>query len=99
MKRTLQTKFFESIPAIFAWTTLVLMVVASKFVPTWAAVFIIIFDTYWLFKTVFMSFHLRFAFNRMREILKIDWLEKIKELNKPWEDIYHLVILPMYKES
>ena len=133
MERTPAIKFFESIPAILAWTTLISMVVASRFIPTWAAVFIIIFDTYWLFKTIFMSFHLRFTFNRMRENLKVDWLKELELLESsealelkttdslgklpkatiqqlgqaksdqtagmPWRDIYHLVILPMYKES
>lgn len=99
MKDALTTKFFESVPAILAWSTLIAMVVASKYIPTYAAIFIIIFDTYWLFKTVFMSIHLRYTFKKMRDNLKVDWLEKVKALEKPWEDIYHLVVLPMYKES
>ncbi|TSC75870.1 MAG: hypothetical protein G01um101430_40 [Parcubacteria group bacterium Gr01-1014_30] len=36
----------------------------------------------------------------MREHEKIDWLEKLKGLKfGDWEDIYHLVIFPMYLES
>lgn len=34
----------------------------------------------------------------MKENLSIDWLEKIKKL-KNWQDIYHLIVLPMYKEE
>lgn len=73
-------RFFETIPALLAWLTLILMVVASRFFPIWAAVFIIIFDTYWFFKTVFLSFHLRYAFRRMRENLKTNWLKKLESL-------------------
>jgi len=91
-------RFFEAIPAVLAWSTLVLMVVASHFVPTWAAIFIIVFDTYWFFKTVFLSMHLRYAFNRMRENMKVDWLSEVKKLGVEWDDVYHLVVLPMSTE-
>ena len=99
MEKSLRTRFFESIPAVLAWSTLILMVVASKYIPTWAAVFIITFDTYWFFKTIFMSLHLRSAFNKMRENMKVNWLEEVKKLGKDWQDIYHLLILPMSTES
>ena len=100
---------FEILPGFLSWGTLILMVIASRFVPTWTAIFIILFDTYWLFKTIFMSLHLRFSFTKMRENTKINWLERVKilELSAPdavggsnasWRDVYHLLILPMYKE-
>ncbi len=90
-------RFFELIPGIFAWLTLVIVVLASRYTPTAAAIFIILFDTYWLLKTIYLSLHLRYSFLKMRQYLKIDWLEKIKELGR-WEDIYHLIIFPMYLE-
>ena len=41
----------------------------------------------------------------MRRNLKVDWLQKLNEAQRDsrvpmgsWEDIYHLVILPMYDE-
>ena len=56
------------------------MVIASKFAPVWAAVFIIIFDTYWFFKTLFLSLHLRYAFNETKANLGINWLEEVKRV-------------------
>jgi cellulose synthase/poly-beta-1,6-N-acetylglucosamine synthase-like glycosyltransferase len=36
----------------------------------------------------------------MRRNLQIDWLEKLNRLpNRSWQNIYHLIILPMYKEG
>ncbi|MBI2594708.1 MAG: glycosyltransferase family 2 protein, partial [Candidatus Colwellbacteria bacterium] len=61
------------------------------------AIFIILFDIYWLLKTVYLSLHLRYSFSKMRRYLKIDWLEKVREING-WQDVYHLVVLPMYRE-
>lgn len=98
MKDKTPYRLFEAIPAFLAWTTLATMIIASRFAPTWAAIFIIVFDTYWFFKTVFLSFHLRYTFRKLKANLKVDWMEKIKELGGNWEDVYHLVIFPMYKE-
>src|SRR3989344_569782 len=99
-------RFFEFVPAALAWSTLIIVVLASRYIPTAAAIFIILFDIYWLLKTIYLSLHLRYSFVKMRKYLKIDWLEKIKNLkseeitqpNFPWENVYHLVILPMYRE-
>ena len=92
-------RLLDAVPAVLTWTTLIGMVVASKFAPVWAAIFIIVFDTYWFFKTVFLSLHLRYAFRKTRANLEVDWLEKVKGLNKPWEETYHLIVIPMATES
>ena len=92
-------RFFEMIPGLLAWSTIVLMFFVSWLLPVWAAIFIIFFDIYWLLKTVYLSFHLRATFKKMRENLKINWLEKLKSMvSGQWPSVYHLVILPMYKE-
>ncbi|OGF61997.1 hypothetical protein A2926_01380 [Candidatus Giovannonibacteria bacterium RIFCSPLOWO2_01_FULL_44_40] len=86
----------EIFPGALAWGTLLGMVAASYFYPVGAAFFIIIFDLYWLIKTVFLSFHLRANAKRMKENLKMDWRERLKNLRI--EHIWHLVILPMANE-
>lgn len=108
-------KFFEVLPAALSWLTLILMFLVSWKAPFWAAIFIILFDTYWLLKTLYLSLHLRHSFNKMRENEKMDWLKQLSEREsfarsdlsrgsdlglkaKNWQDIYHLVILPMYNE-
>ena len=93
-------RFFEILPGTLSWITLGLVVILAWQEPAWVAGFIIIFDTYWLIKTGYLSIHLRAAFNRMRENLKINWLERLKkEFSGSWEKTRHLVILPMLKES
>ena len=95
-------RFFEIIPGSLAWITIILIFLLSWLAPAATAIFIILFDIYWLLKTIYLSFHLRATFSKMRESLKINWLEKIKQLpitNYQLPDnIYHLIILPMYKE-
>ena len=72
-------KFFEVLPATLSWLTLILMFLISWKAAFWAAIFIILFDTYWLLKTLYLSLHLRHAFNKMRENEKINWLKQLSE--------------------
>src|SRR3989344_5723897 len=101
-------RFFEILPGFLAWATLILIILLSFLAPAIVAVFIILFDIYWLVKTVYLSLHLRQAFRKLRENLQIDWLERLHQLPttnyqlqtiKSWQDIYHLIILPRYKEN
>ena len=88
-------KFYEVLPATLSWLTLVLMFLASWKAAFWAAIFIILFDTYWLLKTLYLSLHLRHAFNKMRENEKINWLGKLE--GEQWKEIYLLVSLSLSK--
>ena len=99
-------RFFEFIPAVLAWGTIAAVVLASWRLPVAAAILIILFDVYWLCKTVYFSLHLRATFRRMRANMKTNWLERLEELPTPnfqlstfnWRSVYHLVILPMAGE-
>src|SRR3989344_3471973 len=90
-------RMLEMLPGSLAWVTLIGMVALSAFRPIWAAVFIIVFDLYWLIKTAFLSIHLRAHWTRLQKNLSTDWQKKLDGLE--WEHIWQLVILPVYKES
>ena len=100
-------RFFEVFPGLIAWLTLAGIVYFSWRYPIGIAFFIIAFDVYWLLKTFFLSFHLRSSYRQMKKNLAVNWQEKLNQLtisNKQlainnWHDIYHLVILPTYKEG
>ena len=88
----------EIIPAFLSLLTLFFAVFLSWKKPILAAIFIILFDIYWILKTLYLSFHQLSAFFKMKKNLKTDWLEKLKKI-KDWEKIYHLITLPFYKEE
>ncbi len=88
-------RFFEILPGALSWATIILMFLLSRFTPTAVAFFIILFDIYWLLKTIYLSLHLRATFAKMKESLGINWFARLPE---GWQDIYHLVILPMHTE-
>lgn len=98
----------EILPGFLVWLTLGLVVFLSHTTPVFAAIFIIAFDIYWLIKTVYLSLHLRVSYNKLKQNLKINWLEKLNQLEtsryslrtiKSWQDIYHFVFLPTYQED
>lgn len=102
-------RFFEVLPGTLAWLTLIFMFLFSWLLPVWVSIFIILFDIYWVLKTVYLSLHLRATFSEMRRVMKVNWLARIQEempvvsgvadkAHPNLEDIYHLVIFPMYDE-
>lgn len=92
-------RFFEIIPGFLTWLTLILMFFLSWLTPAFVAIFIILFDIYWLLKSVYFSLHLQSTFSRLKANLKIDWLARLREEKTgEWEDIWHLVLFPMHNE-
>lgn len=92
-------RLFEIFPGFLSWFTLVGSFVFSWLFPAAVAIFIIIFDVFWLLKISYLSFHQTASFRQMQKNLKTNWLEKLNHLAPgSWKDIYQLIILPMYKE-
>ncbi len=97
-----KTRFFEILPGALAWATIMGMFVFSYLTPVAVAIFIILFDTYWFLKSMYLSLHLRATYAQMKKNLLLSWHEKLvtdPETRARWSNIYHLVILPMYNES
>ncbi|MCH8986973.1 glycosyltransferase family 2 protein [Patescibacteria group bacterium] len=90
-------RFFEMLPALLSLGILLLAVTASFLFPLGAAFFIMAFVIYWLLKNIYLTFHLQISYRRMKEHIDTDWLSKVKSHNG-WKDIYHLVVIPTYKE-
>jgi len=93
-------RFFETVSALFSLGTLSSVFLISWLAPAVIAVFIIIFDLYWLLKITYLAFHQVVSWRQMKRNLEIDWLEKLNLLPaRNWQEIYHLIILPVYQEG
>ncbi len=90
-------RLLEIIPGLLSWGTILLIIILSFWKPILAAYFIIAFDLYWLLKTVHLSYHHRHNWKRLLHNIKVDWKEQLNGLN--YDHIYHMVILPFYKEG
>ncbi|MDO8522032.1 MAG: glycosyltransferase family 2 protein [bacterium] len=88
---------FEILPGALSILTLSTFVALAFMKPAWAAYLTIIFSIYWLFKTVYLSMHLRHNFQRMRHNLALDWQQRLAPL--AYDGIHHLVIFPFYQEE
>lgn len=73
----------EMIPGILTWATLIGMVVFSFLLPVWVAIFIIMFDIYWLFRTVFITFYSILAYNKLKEGKRTNWWERCQNISDP----------------
>ncbi|PJA33912.1 MAG: hypothetical protein CO184_00785 [Candidatus Zambryskibacteria bacterium CG_4_9_14_3_um_filter_40_16] len=89
-------RMLEIMPGFLSWSTILGTIFLSAFFPTAAAYFIISFDLYWLLKTAYLSVHLRHNWKRIKYNLSVDWSLMISKMK--YEHIYHMVILPFYKE-
>jgi len=89
-------RFLEIVPGVASWTTLIGVLLLSNYAPFIAAYFVIGFAIYWVLKTAFLSYHLRYNWKRMRHHLSLDWSTLIERFE--FGHIYHVVILPFYTE-
>jgi len=96
-----RASFWQILPGLLSWSTLIGLVVLSFTLPFWVAIFIIVFDMYILIRAVYMSVHLVHAYRRLRHLKDVDWLTKAKRAtgHLSWSRVHHIVIIPTYDES
>ena len=94
-------RLFEILPGAVVWFIILFPVVLSIWYPRTLAIFMIFFLCYWLTKIFFMSYRLILGYKNYKQDTKIDWRSNLIELAPldAWKDIYHLVIVPTYKED
>lgn len=97
-KDVLLYRFFEMVPGFLSLGTLLGVFIFSWLFPSWVAIFIICFCFYYLFRILYFSLHQLAGYFRVKKNMKEDWLKELKKLPK-WKDIYHVIIMPAYKES
>jgi len=91
-------RFLEILPGFTSWLTLGLVVFLSWFQPLLVACFIISFDLYWFFRSVYFAFHLRSSSKRLEQAKNTDWLGKTKQI-LGWDEIYHVCFFSLCNES
>jgi len=93
-------RFFETLPGLISLGTLLGVLVLSWLLPAQISIAIISFCFYYLFRIVYFSIHQVSGYFKVKKHLSMDWMQELKKLkNKDWRNIYHLIILPTYKED
>jgi hypothetical protein len=91
-------RIYEIIPGAIVWATFLLGIIFSFLQPLWVIYFIIIYDLLWLFRVFNFIVHLLISWKKYKSAMAKDWLLDLKQL-PDWEKIYHLILLPTYKED
>ncbi|PIP26720.1 MAG: hypothetical protein COS71_03910 [Candidatus Moranbacteria bacterium CG06_land_8_20_14_3_00_40_12] len=73
----------EMIPGILTWMTFSGMFVLSFFLPVWVAVFVITFDVYWIFRTIFIASYSVAGYQKLKTGKEIDWWERCQNIKNP----------------
>lgn len=89
-------RFFETLPGLLSWGTLVGVILLSWLFPIGIAIFIILFSLYWLLRTFYLMAHLRFNWVKMKRYLSMDWENRLENIK--WQHVWQCVVLPMYNE-
>ena len=97
MKKVFLTRFFEILPGALTWSAITLPIIFSFIAPIPVIIFILLFDLYWVYKSIIMGLHLFSGYQKMKKQLSIDWSKKLAEL--PRQNLLHAVIFTTYKES
>lgn len=97
----------EIMPGFFVWTTFLSVFYFAYFKPLWLSIFVLTFAFFWLLKSLYLAIHTKSAYKKTVRYEKINWMYRLKKLPKNsyqapisnWQDIWQLIILPMYNES
>ncbi len=96
-----KNRLLEIIPGLTSWGILVFLVLLAVLKPVACAIIVIIFDFYWIIRTAYLTTLLIMAYRKLAQQRNLDWLESCRKLGprNNWQDVYHLIIFPVYKEG
>lgn len=94
-------RLFEIIPGLLAWSVLIFSIPLAYFFPRFFICAMIVYAIYWLYKTILMSYRMVKGYHFFNKNRRTDWTQKLNNshFDISWRDLYHLVIVPTYKED
>lgn len=93
-----KSRFWEMVPGVMVWGIILGSILFAFVAPTLAIIFIIIFDFYWMLRVFYFTIHVIASYIAYRNTLKVAWWKRVQEI-KGYEKVYHVVMLPTYKEE
>jgi len=94
-------RYLEILPGFISWGIIIFLVMLAVLNPVACAVLIIIFDFYWIIRTLYLTTLLVMAYRKLHKQKNRDWLSDCEHLipKEELRKIYHLIIFPVYKEG
>ena len=92
-------RFYEVLPGLSIWLTIIVSLVLSFLKPLWMIYFILVFDVYWVLRVVYFSFYLFLSWRRFRKAIRVSWFDRLQAEFPNWEKRKNVVFLPVYNEG
>lgn len=84
-KRTKAYRFFEMVPALLSYGTILLLITLSLVNPLWAAIYLLLLIITILVKAIGIAIHTIGGHKRLQQAQKIDWRRRLDQLENPAE--------------
>ncbi len=106
-KEQLINRFLEILPGAVTWLILTSPFWLSLHLPLFMAGIILFLDLYWFYRALRIAFFCFIGYQKMRQAEKTNWVKKLEQENPcnlsyehslNWKNIYHLLVIPTYKE-
>jgi cellulose synthase/poly-beta-1,6-N-acetylglucosamine synthase-like glycosyltransferase len=82
-RRTKSYRFFELVPALLSWGSIVLLIVLSLWSPLLAGIYVLLFIVTLLVKAVGIAYHTLAGSIRVDKAQKLDWHARLMDLKNP----------------
>lgn len=79
-KKTRLDKFFEKVPALVTWGIILFVLVGSFFIPTVVAVFVLLFNIFFLYRSVSWAVQYILSVFKLRSSEQINWQARVDGL-------------------
>lgn len=89
-RKTFIYRALEILPGVLTWATLLGAVIFSRLIPLAVAIYIILFDVYWVLKAINTALHLLSSFFTLKLHATYDWRERLELLPQLPEYKLHL---------
>lgn len=105
MKRTKFWRFLEIFPGAIAWAGIILPIIFSVILPSVVAIYILLFDLYWLINALMMALFTFTSYKRMKAALHTDYGRKLESLPTDdvliadYKQVYQVVMFATFREE
>lgn len=87
----------EILPGFISWNLILFPLWGVFLIPLAVAYYVLLFDIFWLYKSITLAFTGTISHLRIKASQKMDWLGEVK-LFPDWRKVQHLIIIPNYQE-
>lgn len=90
-------RFFEIVPGVISWGLIIFPLWGSFLIPAIVAYYIIAFDIYWLYRSLWAATSSLLSHFRIKASQSLNWLKETQSF-LDWHKVRHIIVIPTYKE-